>query len=92
MDQPAKSAKVVTMAEQKVLLGGAIFSVPRRLLAENYETFWDNPDLLRSPYRVHSAVGDDALRAVFAAVDGSPPELTEESVNELLSQVSDFQS
>jgi hypothetical protein len=71
------------MAEQEILLGSPIFSIPRQLIVKNCETFQDNPDLLTPPDRFRSAVDGESLRAFLAAIDGSPPELTGESVNEL---------
>jgi hypothetical protein len=58
--------------------------------------------LLGSPYRVRSAIGEEALRPFLAAVDGAAPELTTANVNDLfllceefgfaalLSQISEF--
>jgi hypothetical protein len=58
------------MADQAVLFGGALISVLRRGLLKNCETFQDNPDLLKSPYRLRSAVGDDSVRTFLAALSG----------------------
>jgi hypothetical protein len=89
------------MSAQAVLLGGATFFVPKRALVTNCPKFLDNPDLLKSPYRIGSQVGGDSLKMFLAALDGTEPELTVENMNDhfllcqefgfaaLLSQVSD---
>jgi hypothetical protein len=70
----------------------------------NCPKFFENLDLLKSPYRVRSAVGEDAFQMFLATLEGTKPELTRENMNEffllcekfgfaaLLSQVSDIRS
>jgi hypothetical protein len=67
------------MAAQDVLLGDAIFSVPRHLVLKNCKTFPDNPDLLNSPYRVRSAVGGNAFRGFLRQLT-TPPRAHRENV------------
>jgi hypothetical protein len=92
------------METQKILLGGATFSVPRLGLVTNCPKFLANRDLLKSPYRVVSTVGEEALLMFLATLESTKPELTTGNIDKLfllceefgftalLSQVSDFRS
>jgi hypothetical protein len=92
------------MAAQAVLLSSATFSVPKPALVTNYSKFLDDPDVLKSLYRIGSAISVDSVKMFLAALDGTAPELTTENLNDLfllseesrfaafLSQISDFWS
>jgi hypothetical protein len=54
-----KVPKRFLVAEPEVLLGSAKISVPRRRILKNREIFQDNPDFLKSPYLIRSAVGEE---------------------------------
>jgi hypothetical protein len=70
------------MAEPEVLFGSAKISVPRRRILKNCETFQDNPDFLKFPYPIRTAVGEEGLRMFLAAVEGRP-EFTTANMNDL---------
>jgi hypothetical protein len=66
----ALSITRISMAE--IIVGDAVLSVDRDLLASKCGLFHTNPGLLASPYRVASPVSADVFAEFLAALRGSP--------------------
>jgi hypothetical protein len=87
------------------ILRGSIQWRPKNFFSTMpHSPFPDDPILLNSPYRIQSAVGLGALQLFLAALQGDPPKLMKDNMNDLfllceefgfaalLSEVSDFRS
>jgi hypothetical protein len=80
---PVESASAITDGHSEIPLGGAAFFVPKLAVLMNCPKFLEKLDLLKSPYRVVSAVGEEALRMFLATLEGTKPDLTTGNMNEL---------
>jgi hypothetical protein len=65
--------------------------VGRRSLAASCELFVENPNLLSTPYEVHSSASEGHFRVFLAAIEGATAEIGMENVIDLESLSSEFQ-
>jgi hypothetical protein len=78
------------MATHEIVLGGATFTVAKLALVQNCPKFLRNPGLLMTPYRVVSAVSEEALVLFLATLEGQKPEFTAGYVTELFMLCEEF--